>query len=43
LLRLALEQLRYDVGRTIVLADVVNGEDVGMIDRGGGTGFLLEA
>ena len=30
-------------GAPLVLTDVVNGEDVGMIQRRGGAGFLLEA
>ena len=38
----AFEQLRHNVGRTLVLADVVNGENVGMVQRRRGAGFLLE-
>ncbi len=40
--RLALEQLRYDEGRGAVSADVVDGEDVWVGQRRGGSGFLLE-
>ena len=40
---LALEQLRDDVGRPFVLADVVDGDDVRMIQDPGRPGFLLEA
>ena len=41
--RLALEQLRHDVGRAVVHADVVHREDVRMIQRRSGSRFLLEA
>ena len=41
--RLALEQLRDDVRRAVLLADVVDGEDVRMIERGGRLRLLLEA
>ena len=41
--RLALEQLRDDVRRALVAADVVDGEDVGVIERAGGARLLLEA
>jgi len=36
------EQLGNDVGLTIVHPDVVDGNDVGMAEGGGGTGLLLE-
>ena len=38
----ALEKLHGDEGVAFVLADVVNGADVGMVQRGGGLGFALE-
>jgi hypothetical protein len=38
-----LEQLGNHVGHAVVLADVVDGQDVGMTECGGGTRFLLEA
>jgi len=41
--RLALEELRHDVGRAVVRADVVDGQNVRMIERAGGQSFLLEA
>ena len=41
--RLALQQFADDVRRAFVRADVVDGEDVGMIQRRRGAGFLLEA
>jgi len=41
--RLAFEQLRDDVRRSLVRADVKERDDVGMIQRGGRTGLLLEA
>ena len=37
------QHFRDDVRRLVVPADVVNGEDVGMIQRRGGARFLLEA
>jgi hypothetical protein len=40
---LPLEQLGDDVGPTVVRADVVNGEDVGVVEGPGGARFLLEA
>src|SRR5262249_2315643 len=40
--RLALEELRYDVRRAVVGADVVDAEDVGVIERAGSARFLLE-
>ena len=41
--RLALEQLRDDERRAVVLADVVDGQNVRMVQRGGGARLLLEA
>ena len=41
--RLAFEQLRHDVRRAVVAADVVDREDVRVIQRRGGARFLLEA
>ena len=41
--RLALEQLRDDVRRAVVRADVVDREDVRMVQRRGRARFLLEA
>ena len=41
--RLALEQFGDQVGRALVGPDVVDDEDVGVVERGSGTGFLLEA
>jgi hypothetical protein len=41
--RLAVDQLGGDVRDAVVGADVVNGEDVRMIQRGGGVRLLLEA
>ena len=41
--RLAFEQLLDDVGRAVVLADVVNGGDVGMVEDAGRARLLLEA
>jgi hypothetical protein len=38
----ALEKLRNQKGSAIVFADVVDGENVGMIERGNGLRFLLE-
>ena len=40
---LPVEQLRNDVGRPVVLADVVDGDDVRVVERGGGPRFELEA
>ena len=39
----AFEQLRDDVGCTVVGADVVDGEDVRVVQGAGGAGLLLEA
>ena len=41
--RLALQQLADDVGGAVVRAGVVDGEDVGVVQRRGGAGFLVEA
>src|SRR5262245_34369333 len=38
----ALQQLRHDIWRAIVLADVMNRENVGMIQGRSSTRFLLE-
>ena len=40
---LAFEQFGHHERRAVVLADVVNAENIGMIERGDGTRFLLEA
>ena len=40
---LPFEQLRDDVRRPVVAADVVDGEDVGVVERRGGARFQLEA
>jgi hypothetical protein len=40
---MSFEKFRDEVGRAVVLADVVDGEDVWMIQRSDGAGFLLEA
>jgi hypothetical protein len=36
------EQLSDDVWRAFVLADLIDGDNVGMIESGGGLGFYLE-
>ena len=41
--RLAFEQLRHDEGRIGIRADVEHGEDVRVIQRRRGAGFLLES
>ena len=41
--RLALEQLRHGIGRSLVHADVMNGEDVRVRERRDRLGFALEA
>ncbi len=41
--RLAFEELLDDVGRAVVLADVVDGGDVGVVEDAGGLRLLLEA
>ena len=38
----ALQILHRDEGAAVLLADVMNGADVGMIQRGGGAGLALE-
>ena len=40
--RLAVEKFHGDEGLAVLFADVVNGADVGMVERGGGLGFALE-
>ena len=40
--RLALEELRHDVERIVVGADVVDGENVGVAQRAEGLSFLLQ-
>jgi hypothetical protein len=37
--RLAIDEFAYKV----VIADIIDGDDVGVIERGDGAGFLLEA
>ena len=37
------EVLHDDVGAAFLIADVVDGADVGMVESGGGAGFALEA
>ena len=39
---LTVEQLADHVGRAVVLAEVMDAENIGMIERGDGAGFLLE-
>src|ERR1700747_828524 len=39
----ALEKFHGDEGLAILFADVVDGADVGMIERGGGLSFALKA
>src|SRR5262249_15908796 len=39
----AFEQLGDDIGRVFIHPDVVNREDVRVVERRGGAGFLLEA
>jgi hypothetical protein len=34
--RLAFQKLGHDIGRALVLAEVVNGQNVGMVQSGGG-------
>ena len=41
--RLAFQELRDDVRLAVVCAKVVHGDDVGVVQRGGRTGFLLES
>ena len=40
---LALHQLHHDEGMTLVLRDLVDHADVGVVEGGGGTGLALEA
>src|ERR1700733_2853633 len=40
---MSFEKFGDEVGRAVVFADVVDGEDVWMIQRGYGASFLLEA
>ena len=39
----ALEEFGDDVGRAVAGADVEDGQNVGMVQGGGGEGFLFEA
>src|SRR5262249_52810748 len=41
--RFAVKQLRHDIWRAALLADVMNREDVWMVERSGGAGFLPES
>ena len=41
--RLAFEKLGDNPGRPIVHADIMNGEDIGVIQTAGGAGFLFES
>ena len=41
--RRAVEELHDDEGASVFFADVVDGADVGMIQRGRGLGFALKA
>ncbi len=41
--RSAVEKFHGDEGAAVVFADVVDGTDVGMVQRGGGTRFTLES
>ena len=41
--RLAFEVLHHQVVDAVLLADVVDGADVGMVQGGGGAGLTLEA
>ncbi len=41
--RLALEELGHDIGLIVVDADVMDGEEVGVVEGGGGAGLTLEA
>ena len=40
--RRALQQFRNDEGQALVCADIEHGQQIGMIDRSGGSSFLLE-
>ena len=37
------QELRHDVGHAVVGADVVDGEQIWMVERGGGARLLLES
>ena len=39
----AFQRFRDDEGRALVLADVINRQNVGMVERRGGACFLLKA
>src|SRR5882672_7437266 len=39
----AVEKLHHDEGLAVLLVNLVNGADVGMVQRGGSLGFALEA
>jgi hypothetical protein len=41
--RLAVEQFRDDIGQVVLDADVEHRQDIGMVERGRGFRFLLEA
>ena len=41
--RLAFQQLRNDIGRAVIFADIEDRKNVGMVQRGGRAGFLREA
>ena len=41
--RLAFQQLRDEVGRPVVIADVIDGEEVGMVEHPGRARLLFEA
>jgi len=40
---LAFQELGDDVGQAVMSTDVVDGQDVGVIEGSGGSGFTLEA
>ncbi len=40
--RLALQKLHDDEGLAFVLTNLMNGADIGMVERGGGAGLALE-
>ena len=41
--RFAFDELRDEESRAVVIADFVNGQDVGMIERGSGASLVQEA
>ncbi len=41
--RLAIDELHHDVMSAVLLGDVVYADDIGVIQRGGGAGFVHEA